>query len=208
MTMVGLALGGTLVFAAPSARAADRPSGSTPGAGDETGTTTRKPVTRTVGQDVSVTATVESVDQKSRKVTLKDPEGNRETVQVPRDVQGVEKLKAGQAIDITYHEAIAITLLPAGSETPTMQEKTIGSLDVGNGHMAREITTSTTVTNVDTRSNKVTLKNADGKSRTIKVEDPDMQQTLKTVKPGDVVQVTYTEAVATTVKEHPQGKPR
>jgi hypothetical protein len=214
-TMAGLMFGAALAFAGSPALAADRsapPSegsgsmdktGGTPSGGEETSPTTRRAVTRSVSQQMSVTATIENVDKKNRKLTLKDPDGDDVTVHVPKEVQGFDKLKAGEAIDITYREGLAMTLLPGGAgEAPDLQEKTVGSHDVGNGVMAREITASATVTHVDTKNNKVTVKGPNGNVNTIKVEDPDIQQRLKNVKPGDVIQLTYSEAVATSLKQH------
>ena len=52
------------------------------------------------------------------------------------------------------------------------------------------------ITEVDAKKNKVTLRDAEGKTRTVEVEDPGMREKLSTFKPGDNVEVTYTEAVA------------
>jgi hypothetical protein len=218
-TVLGLILGGALALSGPLGFAkSDTPenaSGTRSGSADTTqnraapsgsdSMASRKQVTHVVSREVNVTATVENIDQKNRKVTLKDADGDHVTVQVPEDVQGFDKLKKGQPIDITYREGVALTLLPAGSQAPAMQERVVGSEDFGNGVMAHEITTSATVVNVDTKKNKVTIRNAEGKTSTVNVENPDIQQRLKNVKPGDVVQMTYAESVATALKPHGQS---
>jgi hypothetical protein len=221
VAVAGMMLGGALAFTGPPARAADKPAGQpsesagstdkmqnegAPSGSEETGTAKRKSVVHSVAEQTAVTATIESIDQKSRKLTLKDADGDRVSVQVPKDVQGFGKLKKGEAVDITYTEAAAITVLPPGTEAPATQEHVVGTHDIGNGVMAREITTSATLTNVDTKKNRVTYKTPDGKTSTIKVENPAVQERLKNVKPGDVVQLTYSEAVATAVKPHEQGQ--
>jgi Cu/Ag efflux protein CusF len=62
-----------------------------------------------VGREVTVTATVTAIDKKANTVTIKGPAGNSETVKA-RDPKNLEKLKVGDMIDITYTQALAISL--------------------------------------------------------------------------------------------------
>jgi len=53
---------------------------------------------------------------------------------------------------------------------------------------------------VDAASNKVTFKGPKGNARVVNVEDPEMQAKLPSLKPGQVVQFTYTEATAVAIQ--------
>ena len=71
-----------------------------------------------VGREVTVTATVTAIDKKANTVTIKGPAGNTETVKA-RDPKNLAKLKVGDMIDITYTQALAISLdKPAKSVVP------------------------------------------------------------------------------------------
>ena len=62
-----------------------------------------------IGQEISATVTVVSVDKKANTVTVKGPAGNTEVVKA-RDPKNLEKLKAGDLIELTYTQALAISL--------------------------------------------------------------------------------------------------
>ena len=66
-----------------------------------------------LGREVVVTATIIAVDRKAQTVTIKGPQGNTETIKVkdPANLQGVV---AGDLAELTYTQALAITLDRAG----------------------------------------------------------------------------------------------
>ena len=89
-----------------------KPGEGTPGVTAEKATATSKPgevPAGAIGQQVTVTATIVTVDKKAGTVTIKGPEGNTVTVKA-RDPKNLEKVKAGDNVDITYTEALAISL--------------------------------------------------------------------------------------------------
>jgi len=52
---------------------------------------------------------------------------------------------------------------------------------------------------IDPGTNKVAFQQSDGSQHIIAVKSPNMQAFIKTLKPGDTVDVTYTESVAISV---------
>jgi len=62
-----------------------------------------------VGQRVTITATVEAIDQKTPTVTLKGPEGKSTTIKV-KDRKNLVNVKVGDDVVITYTEAMAISV--------------------------------------------------------------------------------------------------
>src|SRR5262245_37591156 len=92
--------------------AVKKPGEGTPGVTSEKATATSKPgevPAGAIGQQVTVTATIVAVDKKAGTVTIKGPEGNTVTVKA-RDPKNLQKVKAGDNVDITYTEALAISL--------------------------------------------------------------------------------------------------
>jgi hypothetical protein len=184
--LVGGAAAGVLAFAlaAPPARAADDPA---PAAAPSD----RAPIQKTM-ETIHVSAEVAAIDKSARKVTLKKPGGEKFEVQVPSDVKGFDKVKVGDRIDLDYTESLALSILPPGSAKPSATGRA-ASLP---GAVGREVSVSAEVISVDTAHNKVTVKGPKGTERTVAVQDPDLQAKLPKLKPGQVVMITHTEAVA------------
>jgi len=62
-----------------------------------------------IGREVTVTATITAIDKKARTVTIKGPQGNSETIKA-RDPKNLEAVKVGDMVDITYAQALVISL--------------------------------------------------------------------------------------------------
>lgn len=66
-----------------------------------------------VGREVVVTATITAVDRKAQTVTIKGPRGNTETIKV-KDAASLKGVEAGDVAELTYTQALAVTLDRAG----------------------------------------------------------------------------------------------
>jgi hypothetical protein len=66
-----------------------------------------------VGREVVVTATITAVDRKAQTVTIKGPRGNTETIKV-KDATNLKGVEAGDVAELTYTQALAVTLDRAG----------------------------------------------------------------------------------------------
>lgn len=66
-----------------------------------------------VGREVVVTATITAVDRKAQTVTIKGPGGNTETIKV-KDAANLKGVEAGDVAELTYTQALAVTLDRAG----------------------------------------------------------------------------------------------
>jgi Cu/Ag efflux protein CusF len=164
--------------------------------------TANAPTRTTMAQKMSATATVEKVDTKKRELTLKDSQGNTFMTQVPEDVTNFDKLKKGDRIDIDYYESVTLALKKPGEAVAPGGEQTMTQPSSGQlpgGMMARKITAVATVAKVDVAANKVTIKAPDGTMDTINVSDPSLQQKLSSMKKGDKIQASYTQAMAISV---------
>jgi Cu/Ag efflux protein CusF len=147
------------------------------------------------------TGTITSIDKSSRMVGLKTDEGENVSVEVPSDVKAFDKLKKGDKVDLDYYQSLAVSMLPPGTK-PSASEKTMRSRNAAaaSGMQGREVNVSAEVVSVDPAANKVTFKGPRGQLKTITVEDPQMQAKLPNLKPGQVVQFTYTEALAAAIR--------
>jgi len=66
-----------------------------------------------VGREVVVTATITAIDRKAQTVTIKGPRGNMETIKV-KDATNLTGVEAGDMAELTYTQALAVTLDRAG----------------------------------------------------------------------------------------------
>jgi hypothetical protein len=66
-----------------------------------------------VGRELVVTATITAIDRKAQTVTIKRPRGNTETIKV-KDATDLTGVEAGDVAELTYTQALAVTLDRAG----------------------------------------------------------------------------------------------
>jgi hypothetical protein len=97
----------------------------TPGVSVKEGTTTSKPgetPAGAVGREVTVTATITAIDKKAHTVTIKGPQGNSETIKA-KDPKNLEAIKVGDLVDITYAQALVVSLdKPAPAKPGTAKQ--------------------------------------------------------------------------------------
>ncbi len=158
----------------------------------------------TVSDSVSVTATVEDVDVAKRLVWLKDDKGVVTELKVPDEVRNLPQVKKGDLVVASYHEAVGYEVFKAGTAVPGMNDATVAErAKVGEkpaAGVANVESVTATITAIDKAASKVTLKGPEGHETTVKVKDP---KKLEGVSVGDLVQLTYTRALAISVKPAP-----
>jgi hypothetical protein len=161
------------------------------------------PVAGTVGEEaVTATATVRSVNMKTRHVTLEDSDGKRFTVVAGPDVRNLAQVKKGDVLRITYRESIAYQVNKPGKAMPgTAASTDVSRAPLGakpGGSVTNTVSVRATIAAIDKAKSEVSLQSADGKVTAVKVKDP---AKLDQVAVGDVVDITYTEALALAVEK-------
>jgi hypothetical protein len=151
----------------------------------------------------TMTASVVKVNQKTREVTVKTEDGIEHSFVAGDDVKNLAQVKKGDIITAVYTEAIAYEVKKHG--TTGMQTSTAtASAKPGEkpaGAVAQQTTVTVTITAIDTKAPTVTFMGPKGNKETVKVRDP---KNLNGVKVGDMVDITYTEALAIKVDEAPK----
>jgi hypothetical protein len=151
---------------------------------------------------MQVTATVTAIDQTTRMVTLKSADGKELTTKVSPDVKNLKQVKVGDVLNITYTVAFAVRINPANA-APSQAAAAVATAKPGEKPAAVAgdmVTINAKVEAIDLKANTVTFKGPKGNVRTVAVQDPTYQEKLKTLKVGDVVEITYAEALAITVE--------
>ncbi len=158
---------------------------------------------------VMVRATVEAIDPAARTVTLKGPRGKTFTVSVDDKVVNLAGVKVGDEVLATYYEAIAFELKKPGEAVPSksviegVTKPEPGASPSGVG--SRQVKVVATIEAIDPGKGTATLKGPDGKTVKVKARDP---RNLEKVKVGDLVEITYTEALAISIKPAPKSSPK
>lgn len=159
----------------------------------------QKPVTQT--EAVELTTKIEAIDKTDRLVTLKDEDGEMETIYCGPEVKRFDELKVGDTVTFRYYESIAYAIRkpgqPSGLPAETGPAVTRSQGARPGGTIAQQETATVTVKAIDMKVPSVTVLTEDGRTVSFKVED---KKNLKDVKVGDKVEITYTEAVMISVK--------
>ncbi len=157
---------------------------------------------------VSLSAVVESVDPVTREITFEGQDGEARTFLVSDEVRNLDQVEPGDTVEIKYTEAIAYRVVAADDAESTVAEST-ASIDRAKpgekpgGSVSQATTITTKILAIDKAAQTVTLEWPGVGSRTIKARNP---ENLDKVAVGDAVRITYTEAVAVSVKPTPKPK--
>ena len=149
-------------------------------------------------------ATVVAIDEESRKITLKDVDGDESTFTAGPEVRNFDQVKRGDQVIISFHEGFALAFGPKGSGV----RERIDSVNVERAELGEKpavmITGSVVaigaVMAVDVENRKVTLKGAKQTVVLTASEDIDLSQ----VKVGDEVEAVYIKSYAVNVIPAPK----
>ena len=148
----------------------------------------------------TVQAKVTAIDYKNRKVTLRRPDGEEVTIQLSKEARNLPQLKVGDVVTAKYMEAVTVEVFAPGeirrgaASRAEMSRTKLG--EKPGGMVVQEHSLVTVIEAIDRNNQLVTVRDAEGKSKTVKVENP---ENLKNVKVGDKVRITYTEAIGISV---------
>jgi Cu/Ag efflux protein CusF len=150
------------------------------------------------GDMITVTAKVEAIEAQSRTLTVKEADGTYATFVVPEAYERFSGIKVGDTITARYYDNIVFRKLSPGEKPVDSASAGLtpsaGSRPGGTGASQRTITTK--ITAIDEKIPSITLTGPNGWVYSSKVQDTAL---LKTVKVGDQVNVTWTEAVSISV---------
>jgi len=156
---------------------------------------------RTETQTVTRTAVVQAIDLNTREVTLKGDDGRVFTFIAGDEVKNLPQVRVGDTVKATYTESLAIEVKRVEGGSPEVSAAaTGGSAAPGErpgGTVARTLTASAVIVDIDRTANKVTLQGPSGNTRVVAVKDP---KNLENVKVGDMVYATYTESLGIAVE--------
>ena len=157
----------------------------------------QKPVT--VAETLTKTATIVAIDKTARMVTLKGQEGYMVDVLCGPEVQRFDALKVGDTVTFRYHESVVSAISRPGDKPkdPLATKVTRASGDKPGGTIAQQMNATVTIEEIDPKVPSVSVKTESGSRMSFKVENA---KNLEGYKVGDKVDITYTQALAVSVK--------
>jgi len=153
---------------------------------------------------VSITASVESIDQAKREVTLKGALGNETTFVVDDRVKRLNEVQVGDLVRADYYVSVAGELrAPTAEEeaSPLVIKEGAGRVPPGGqpaGGALRLIKAVCTIEGLNRPEQTVTLQGPLGRLLTVRAAAP---ENLPNLRIGDTVVVTYTEALAISLEK-------
>lgn len=162
------------------------------------------------GRMVTTSATVTRIDRQNRKVWLR-AHGEETEVAVGPEVRNFDQIHEGDQVNVTYEESIVAEIRRPGQAAPNMGQRVqterapLGAKP--SGRMVRETMMTAEVVSVDPNRHKVALRSPDGSIQTFTVKNPDLQRRLGNLKPGDQIDVRYTEGIAISVEPTTPAQP-
>jgi Cu/Ag efflux protein CusF len=157
----------------------------------------QKPVS--TADTVSASFTIKAIDKTSRIVTLEDKTGHTTDVLCGPEVQRFDALKVGDTVTFRYHESLVTAISHAGDKPkePVTSKVTRTPGEKPGAAVAQQLNATVTITAIDPKIPSVDVKTEGGSALSLKVENA---KNLEGYKVGDKVNITYTQALAVSVK--------
>ena len=149
----------------------------------------------------TVTATVKSVDQKSRMVTLSNPDGEVTFTASP-EIKNLPQMKVGDVVTATMTETVSAHVLKKGESVPYAADRNASaSAPLGQKPAAwteKQMYVVAKIAAIDKENMIVTLKTPQGEAYPVKARK---KENLDKLAVGDDIAISATKAVAVQVTE-------
>jgi len=153
-------------------------------------------------QTIMVTAEVEAINHETREVTLRGPEGKSISFVASEEARNLDQVKVGDTVIAEYKQDLSIEVVagdgakPGAGEFTAMTRSDEGEMP-GVAAVNSTVVTAT-VEEINLEANTFKLKGPNGQINEYVARDP---ENLRKAEVGDLVVISYTEAVAITVQK-------
>ena len=150
-------------------------------------------------QTVTVTGTVETIDQSRRAVNIKTADGKFVAIDVPASAKRFDELKVGDKVGVTYNNNVFVRVKPAGEAAVNTADtaSTMGKEARPGGAAAMVRTMTATINDIDKTASSMTFVGPNGWKYNRRIVDP---KVFDQVKVGDKVDITWSTEVSFAVQ--------
>ena len=153
--------------------------------------------------EVTTVMVVKQLDLSTRLFTLDYGDGNEIVVEAAPDLAGIESIKVGDKVSVTYLKSTAVYVTSPDEDRPPVASSRSVEVDSKDGKPRKFtvdiIEKTSTVLAIDAEKRTATLKDHEGKVQNIEVADD--VKNLENVKVGDQVVTQVTEAIAVDISK-------
>jgi len=153
-------------------------------------------------QTITMSAVVEAINHETREVTLRGPEGNTVNIVVGEEARNLDQVSVGDIVMTEYVESVSIEVFANDGMEPGVGEVAIaGRTEKGEmpgAAMMDTVVVTATVEEINIEANTFKLKGPDGTIEEYTARNP---ENLKKADVGDLVVITFTEAMAISVEK-------
>lgn len=147
-----------------------------------------EPATLTRQRLMESPGVVTGIDSSTRMLTVSTGDGTRADVMLDPTVKNIDRIRIGDRVVVSYYQGVAAEVGKAGD-----------AADVGASVRTKERATFTVVA-LDRQLGNITVRSADGRTRTLDVVSEEGRQFIAGLRAGDQVDIAFTEAVAVRVR--------
>ena len=152
-----------------------------------------------------IAAIVTAVDQSQRLVTIRGPQGNEVTLEAGPEVRNLAQVQIGDTVRVIYEQAYVATLMDAEEVSSSVPLAAVGAIRAEPGErpgaaVGSIVTMSVKIESVGPDGLTVTFSGPDGQLTAIYVLREESQAFVRSLRPGDIVELTFAEALAITVE--------
>ena len=149
-----------------------------------------------------IEATVTAVDAETRLLALRGPAGNEIVFRAGPDVRNLAQVEVGDTLRVSYYSGFVFSIAEPGNAGSDV-EIAAGRSEEGDrpGAMVGVSTRSTVeILSVAADGTAVSFRDAEGQIQSLSVQREDGQAFARKLKPGDLVDIHYSEAIAVGVE--------
>ncbi len=150
---------------------------------------------------IEVKARVDAIDAKTRTLTLMAPNDKVVEYVADEDVRNFDQIEIGDMVVATILRSLQLEKVKEGGKSEPEAKGAAARAEKGQkpgAAVGGQVTFMTEVVKVDQPNNTISLKGPEGKVVAFDVHNPVQ---FEVVKEGDMVQATYTEAIAVEVRK-------
>lgn len=150
---------------------------------------------------VETAVEVIEIDHKRRLITVRSVDGRLFDLAIGAEVTNLGAIKPGDFLEVTYYVGKAVSILPPGAAKPGIEKEVLqGDKAPVPGVAGVEITRTGKIVSVDKFKKTITFIGADNKVHEMALGGTEHEHFLGELKKDDVVQVSFVEAVALSLK--------
>lgn len=158
------------------------------------------------GRSAKLKAVVEAVDLVTREITVRSGKGRSLSMRVEDRVRNLPEISVGDEVTLRYHESVGVEVRKAEEGETIAVDETI--MQDASAVQSAASTRRTTVADVDAvspREKTLTIRDGEGKLHDLYVRD---EALLESIKAGDRVVATYTDAAVVSVEGPKEKDPK